>query len=505
MLFQSNETARIVDAIRRGAKQWTQAELGEVLSLARARKPSAQYDDESRGIAMRYAGQQREIIAAKLARRYPNAVSDFPIAPKNWLRYVANADAGVYSEPAERVLVDENGATSTDEDKQARLRALVKSCDLDVHLAELERRTIIGGTTACLVSWQQDRDSRGGGELGVTMFWPHDTVALSAVPGDQSTLYVAGLRIASLDVTIDSEWWWVWSRVPIVDDAGELVGFGPWHHVRVSTAGDQAGSGPAPTMYPGSVLPICFARLGARDGSIYSPIESDLISVVDELNVSGANEQYTLDLQGHTQGWYQGTSIEQQNIALGPDRLVKILPGESIGTIGFDPALADMREGRKLALRELAVSRGNAPDQYTIEPGAPLSGVSRQIANIPHDQRIASLRSVFRRFEEKLLLPAIVDVHDTFSGAEPIGPASFAVRHAPAREYEDREAKQRRLEVDLSRDVISEARYAVEMGHYPSTDAAVAAGLSAELRRARAAQGIGERIAAGMAKGESDV
>jgi hypothetical protein len=75
-------------------------------------------------------------------------------------------------------------------------------------------------------------------------------------------------------------------------------------------------------------------------------------------------------------------------------------------------------------------------------------------------------------FEERQLLPLLVDVHNAFSSA-PIAPVMgfrFTPGQRPA--FDDVDAMQRRLQLDVDLGVISKERYAVMMGHYKTEDEA---------------------------------
>jgi len=125
-------------------------------------------------------------------------------------------------------------------------------------------------------------------------------------------------------------------------------------------------------------------------------------------------------------------------------------------------------------LQELGVSRGNSPDAYAVEPGAPQSGVSRLIANAPHDQRVAEMRPIFADFEESELLPIVLDVLAHFS---PTAPADFGgaypvVTLGTIKTYEDDAVKTQRVLDLLNAKIIDEADARVMLGLSSSRDEA---------------------------------
>ena len=143
-------------------------------------------------------------------------------------------------------------------------------------------------------------------------------------------------------------------------------------------------------------------------------------------------------------------------------------------------------------LQELGVSRGNSPDAYAVTPGAPQSGVSRIIANAPHDQRIAEQRPIFADFEESEILPIVLDLLARFS---PTAPASFEgcepqITLGVAKSYEDDAAKTQRVLELLSAKIIDEADARVMLGLSADRNAALA-----HLEQSRGAMAPAARIA----------
>jgi hypothetical protein len=131
-------------------------------------------------------------------------------------------------------------------------------------------------------------------------------------------------------------------------------------------------------------------------------------------------------------------------------------------------------------LHELGVSRGNSPDAYSVEPGSPQSGISRMIANAPHEQRVSEMRPVYKHTEEQYLLPVLIDILERYSPSAPssFGGAYASVSMGMSKTYEDDSAKaQRVLDLKLA-------------GLIDDADARVMLGLSSN--RAEAMEYLGE-------------
>jgi hypothetical protein len=173
---------------------------------------------------------------------------------------------------------------------------------------------------------------------------------------------------------------------------------------------------------------------------------------------------------------YSGNQRETSELVGGPDAVIHVGSGEVLQylTPSADHASIEASASRDLA--ELGVSRGNSPDAYAVEPGAPQSGVSRLIANAPHDQRIAEMRPIFERFEETSLLPIVLDVVALFDPSAPadFGDAYPSVTMGTMKTYEDDAVKTQRVLDLLNAKIIDEADARVMLGLSSSRDDALA-------------------------------
>jgi hypothetical protein len=478
MLFQDDRQLLLVGAIiALGAKQATAKELQVVLAAGQAAKP-ANYDADIKGLSQRYRGDQFDIVQRKIRERYPRA-GPMPVSPINWLAFFARSDAGVYVVDAERFL---EKVAATERKAEAFKRACEDIGMLQL-MPELERR-VLTGVKAMVVhlGWQKVSDDDVGVPVG-HMYWPSDVVVIChpSAPADDRAITVLGLRQTPTSAAQDCDTWWIWSRTCVENDDGSVKSWGRWQHVRITTDGKHTS---LPVEYPGELLPVAILRIEQADGGFWPAPERDTITQVDELNLSRSNEQHTVDLQGHGQGVYSGTENEAADLPIGPDRWVRIGPSETLTTVDFNPKLEAMLASRQQSQREIAASRSNNPDAYATTPTVAISGVSRAIANLPHDRRIRELRPIFKRFEETRLLPILIEVLNLFapdSYAPRMGVVQPRVVFGVAPDFEELDQKQRRLEMDLKIGVISQARYAVLMGHYDNIRAAVDAGLSDKL------------------------
>lgn len=507
MLYPDNTQQKLMQAIvSLGARSAAAAELNAVLEAGRAAKPAG-YDDTVKGMALRFAGDQVAIISAKLAERYPNS-SPMPVNPVNLLAHFARSDAGVYIADADRVVVDggkvlpaqdvlddKGNVKEPGDEGAAGFAAVLEDIGMLQLMPQAERRVLTGAKAAVVeICWRKISDDDDGVATG-HIYWTNDVIAIChpTAPMDDRAIMVFGVRQTPTSSPAGLDSWWVWSREPTENADGTVAKWGKWGHCRISTDGKHQS---LRQEYPGELLPFAILRIEQGDGSFWPTPEKDVLAQVDELNVSRANEQHTVNLQGHSQVIVFGTLGEADELKTGPDVFVRAGPGERAEVLNFNPKLKEMLESRSEATREIALSRANNPDTYATTKSAQVSGLSRAIANLPHDQRIRELRPIFRAFEEKRLLPIIREAIDLFAPAS--HPARKLPKTAVARvvfgaspDYEELDARQRRLKEDRDDGIITDARYAVLMGHFDNIPAAVAAGLSNTLKVTKPASPFG--------------
>lgn len=491
MLLPGSESDRILALLPRLARAAGKDELDAALAACERHRPAG-YRARMTQRRQRYLGKQRSLIESALRARFPQTFQRMPVAGLNYMRLVAAQDAGVYAEPPERYLLEESGERADAEESYAVAFAdLLEQAGVDVFMVEAERAALSMLTLFVRGQWTK-RDAEDPGHASLQMFWPSD-VGVVCHPSDPTDFDRAMLLVAEVASPAGPQgrarWFEVWSRTVTDDELGAPVSWGPWTRHVVSDQGDAMFAGTDNrAVWEADRWPWACLQIGQPSGSVFVDAEHDLDDVVDQLNVWRSNEQYTLEMQGHTQLVYAGHTTETTELVIGPDAIAKVGPEETLTPVDLNPKLEDMREARKLALRELAATRQNSPDAYATEPGPPLSGISRAIANQPHEQRLAELRHTFRRFEERQLLPMLVSLHNAYAPAE--APAIYgSPRMTPRRpaQLEDPEAKVRRLQAEVDAGWITPAQAAVDAGRYPSVDAAIAAGVSNVLRGSGAA------------------
>lgn len=452
----------------------------EVVKEASCKSKPSLFDTTVKEIARRYSGDQVAVLAEALNRRFPASAKYMPLAPTNWLRFFAQQDSGVYSGEVERTLRDATGPLAHEDPRQELFEQRCDDLGLDSLLADCERRVNSGAQSlAVLLGWQRAALPGDVTRPLAQLYWPHQVqvVCLPDQPDQQEALLAV---VVQQEANADpmSKVSWVWWRS--YDEASKT--FGSWYHARI--VADAPG---AVEQYVGERLPIVFLRLGQSTG-FFPECDADICAQVDSLNVSKSNEQFLGEMQAHSQLVYSGRELDVENLIVGPDRITKIGPEETLQSISQTNSVDQLRASRELALREIAVSRSASPDSYSPTASAPASGVARQIANIPHDVKLKQQEALYKAFEERYLLPLLLELIELYDTTAPTMSGLTVDVHYEVKPFEsdtekaEKKAKHQALvKEQLDAGLISKARAAVELDLYPTIDDAVVAGLSNSL------------------------
>ena len=119
MILPGAESARLIELLPRLARAAGKDELEAALSAVEKHRPAG-YRARLAARRKRYLGQQRSIIESALRARFPQTFQRMPVAGLNFLRLVASQDAGVYAEPPERYLLEEEGERAKPESDEAK-------------------------------------------------------------------------------------------------------------------------------------------------------------------------------------------------------------------------------------------------------------------------------------------------------------------------------------------------------------------------------------------------
>jgi hypothetical protein len=487
-------------ALERGSKRMTKAMLTSLLSVAMGEWKPARYDIEQVALRLRYEGRAAAIYRAARVRRYPATGRTMPDLAFNWVSLVANVDAAVYDYEPERYLVGADDKRLEDETPAAKSFAnLVRDAQLAVRMPELERRAMAARTMFAQVTWLGafDESNPRAGKPEVELYWPSDVYVIPhhTRPTDLSTAVALIARrsgpnglspLIEGDVErlvsvadgsppfADSTWFVAWTRPCEEHPDGTIKRFGPWSAEYVNLRGESyIPFGSTDAESPLSRLPWCLYRVGMPQGCPYVDEDRDFPIVGDALNTTWSNLLHVADMQGHDQLFVAGSETDKQEVVLGPDVVLKIGAGETAGMLSPQPKLEAMQAIATEAMRALAVTRRQSPDAYATEPGPPLTGVSRRIANEPQDKARRERAHIAVDFEQQDLLPILMEVGSYWGEYQGLdGDVRPRMTPKDPPDFEDPEARQRRSVQARDAKLISDARCAVESGWYRSEDEA---------------------------------
>lgn len=461
MIF-GDPTQSLISLIGRLSNGATRQEIAKAIKVCTDAKPDG-YDETVAGARDRYIGNGSHFTRRKLQQRYARSGGKIPAVTTNWLYMMACNDATVYA----------NGVVRNfGEQSQEAMEQVLKGAGFSEAMVELEKRV-----QACGAQWMSFGYDKMLDRVCVNLHWP-DTVHAIAHHSHPTELDYCYMLIASVSGPTSAQWYDLWVRDFAEDASGNVESFGKWKRHRVSDKGEALyGANDPLADYIGDKLPWCIATKGKPDGSLYPMPDKDMLDQIDDINALASDQQYVLGLQGHTPVVYKGTGVKGvENLSFGPDTVLDGKQGD-FTTLSLNPKLLEMRQAREQRVQELAISHRQPADAYNPQ-GAPLSGASRRIANIPAERQRQEMAEYYEHFEEHFALPVIANVANVFGGAGISEPIEASVEFNPPSEYEDSATVQRKLIEAKDAGLISPARCAVDSGYYKTLADAVEAGLS---------------------------
>lgn len=458
-ILQNSASDALIEKIQHDSGLLTINEFRAALEYAKQQRP-IDFDTNIKGIKKRYRGSQSGLLKEALKKRYPKTADNMPIDPVNWLRFFAQQDSGVYTEGATRTL-ELDGEQLADDDERAKYFAdLVERLNLDGCMVDVERRINTGAKSAVLVIGARQNVEKTSAKVVIHKYWPSDvfTITHDSAPDDIDSLWFVAIRQSSSS----GDMYWVWQRQIFEDESGQIEAMSNWSHRRISIDGKTMTD---PVQYEGTRLPIAFMRI-ENDNEFWPDVDSDVVANVDELNIGRSNRKHIVDMQAHAQWIYAGTMIDTSTLVTGPDVVAKIGAGEQLTTQKAEADFNALHESVKRDLSELGVSHGNSADAYSTEPSTVESGISRQIANAPHDKRIKEVTPDFKQFEEEQLIPIILETIELYDPNAPIGMnlLSAEVKFNPHKVFESDAEKTTRVESLLALGVIDKEDARVMLG-----------------------------------------
>lgn len=483
------ESAKISQIVRAGRRIRNKSEVRTMLDRAEKYYPSADYEAHIKQLRDYYNGNQETYLKALITDRFEIAGAEMDPVTMNIVRASAGLEAQAYRREPDRWIeldgkrVGEQYTEDDDEEpkirheqhakRAERFAEAIKRARLSVVMPEGERRVVCAHTMIGRVQWAGEARKKRGlmPRPEVALFWSCD---FRYIPHPE---YPALVEAASfLAFRSSGKRWQFWTH----DEETEQ-----W---TMQLVDEETGAVDEPEIWQGKRLPVFVMHSQLSQSSVYLDLDRDIVGFQDVVNMELTDHAFRSRLSGHKQLYEIGTNgspATRKGTGFGTLWSYED-PRVKVGAIDVSMDLKGI-EGVEKLLRIRGVANQQPPDAWATEPGPPLSGISRIVANIPSDQKRKERIELYTEVEEDSLLPILVDVCDTYGAGDlggKIGREGFRyrVRFPKPEVYEEPEAKRLTAALAQKDGWISPAAAAVRAGFYPSVDEASDAGLSTELQ-----------------------
>ena len=436
-----------------------------------------------------YYGHQADRLRRKLVEKYPVSGRQMSLTPINITTEAAELMAQAYrQEPTRSLYVDgvdplKPGQRSN---AQARERAeayrelVKKRSSLKVDMQEAERIASVAGSCFIKLRWSQVEGEFGRPErLESSLFWPSQVFVIPdpAAPGK---LFASRVIMLKLDSKAKHDVYEIWTRDQITDsmtDEDEHELLAGWWFGRFTSEGD--------TLMPFKPfeiddLPVLCVK-SRPSPHIIPDGDRDIVHIQDNINIRNSDHAYKAAFDSHQQVVITGTQGGKpgQSRAIGPGIVMELTNDEAASTLPSDISNLPL-EAIQTQMLFFARSKRLPVDAFWTKEGNPETGVAREIRNLAADQKRAEHVEQLELDEGEMMRVAariadrFGDLETTIDGDD----VEYVTKFHPPKRFEDPSQKQQRLKADREDGIISDARYAVEMGHFDSIDEAVESGLS---------------------------
>jgi len=492
MMGINEASDRAIDTLNNFRRQQDKSTFQKLLEEARKHRPGhasgMMFDEFVEVTRANYYGHQADRLRAQLVKKYPVAGKKMSLVPVNITTEAAELMAQAYrQEPTRRLYVDDvdplkpgQRSNKAARDRAEAYRKLVKKrSSLKVDMQEAERIAALAFSCFGKLRWSQVEGQFGRDErLEVSLFWPSQVMVIPdpAAPGK---LFAARVVMLKLESAGKHDVWEVWTRDQVVDsmtDQDELELRGGWWFGRFTSEGETIR---ALEPYDLPDLPI-FCIKSRPSPHIIPDGDRDLVHIQDDINIRMSDHSYKAAYDSHQQVVINGSQAKTgQSRAIGPGTVLELREGESATTLPSDISNLPLEAIQQLMLF-FARSKRLPVDAFWTKEGNPETGVAREIRNLAADQKRAEHVEQLE-IDEAELMRIAARIADRWGDLDHLidGPdVDYVTKFHPPKRFEDPAQKQQRLKADREDGIISDARYAVEMGHHDNIEEAVEAGLS---------------------------
>lgn len=460
----------------------TVADLDALLSLIEPYRPAewVRHLEETRS---QYEGNVGPAVRAAAKRRYPLTSEKMPVADFNWVATVAFKGSTVYDTTPVRSLRDEAGDPLDDDDVAVKdFGEMLKEARLDAVMPEFDRVRYLA-KSAVIYAYSDSIEALVSGKPApsrASIVWPQDLYVLPnpAAPGNLQAavrvLWRTGGAIGPGEVSFAD-----WRRDVLVDEAGVIKAYGPWRVdmiTRKTTARtDLIGrtrldealiTREAYAEYPLRRLPFFVCSKGEPSGAPFMISTGGVKDTSNTINVSLMSELQTIDMTAWPILVHTTDRPQPSVVGIGPGVKVNLSSGETLQSITQTADLAGIRASGDGLLEKLALTERQRPGSFTGDEGVE-SGIALKVKSIPAEKARREDKGQLRPYEEELLLPGMIEIHDHFRGTSiASAAASILVLFPDPPDFETKAEKQTRLAEAVDLGWITKERAAVDAEYY---------------------------------------
>lgn len=474
-----DETLRLSTLIERMRTGVDKADVHAMLAIAKAQKPSGDYDEYIDDVRRCYLGDQADRTKKALKESLPKSWSLIRPVPIDITTETAEIDAQLYRDTPQRWCSVNGARVDQSTPRGQSFAEMVRRARLSSSMLELERLTCVAETGFARIHWTQRSDLYGEQRHILRPYWP---CQVHVVAGAEGGSRLQGARCVMLQVsgkgTEDRSdhdpLFEVWTQDESLFDDGAVAHI--WYHTRVTLSGVTVKP---LTQYAERDIPIVVTHVRDTGGAVYATPDRTLLSTQDAVNVANSDFWYGRQFGAHKQLAQTGARPkegEQQKV--GPDAILYSPDVNATWTVLDMQTDQTTQEAIERELVMHGRTRRQPVDAWFTKGGNPETGVARQVRNQSSDQKRAEHAALFQEVEADMLriMARTADTFGDLPTAIDGDGVRYHTRFPPPHLFEDPSAKLQRLLLELDRGLISPARVAVEMGRYDTEEEAARVG-----------------------------
>lgn len=434
----------------------------EFIGDLKKEKPAG-YDAHIEKMRDFYEGNQTPYVEAELRRAFQSSAEKMPASVLNLTRLDAELDAQAYKqEPIRRVLTDS-------ETEQEDFKTLLKKWRLSAIMPELERRLMVANTMFCRLSWDNWITQNLGVESfpEIALFYP-DKVHVKVNPRAPTDIRAALAVVVDIS-TETTEGYEIWTQ-----KNGEIL---------VSTMWDGGEQSP-PEKWECNFLPWVVFHPEISQASLFLDVKRDRAGEQIDINREYSDRNWRVQYQSHKQVIVLGGDPDDATFAVGPSLIANLSAGADVKVLDLTTNDTSLDDLQKILKMHGTLNR-HSPDSWNSDSTAPLSGVSRLIANQGANEKRWERSEHYKMIEERYLLPLMCEVSAVYgSNIGKVNTREFEVQFQAPVAIEAPLAKVNKNAVEQDKGWKTKARAATDAGAYASIEEAVSKGVSDDFQEA---------------------